>query len=73
LTSFLIHGLKLQLGMLSTIETGDVAFVRSDWSLKGMNKANHAINLAGRALHIFTRVPGGGWEIKIYNPFSQAY
>ena len=73
LISFLVHGLKLQLDVLSMVETGDVALVRSDWSMKGANRENHAINLAGQALHIFLRAPGGRWEIKIYNPFSQAY
>jgi len=72
LTNFLIHGLKLHINVLCVIEAGDVACVKTEWSLKGMNKVDQLINLAGRALHVFARAADGGWKLKIFNPFLQA-
>jgi len=71
LENFLIHGLKLRFIVLRAVEAGGVSCVEADWTLRGVNKMNQLINLAGRAFYIFAQAPEGGWKIKIYNPFLQ--
>jgi len=54
----------------SVVETGDLALVRSDWSLVGTAPGGCLVNLSGRASEVVRRQPDGTWLYIIDNPFA---
>src|SRR6185369_9775542 len=53
----------------SVVGTGDLALVRSDWSLVGTAPGGCLVNLSGRASEVVRRQPDGTWLYVIDNPF----
>ena len=54
----------------SVVVTGDLALVRSDWSLTGTAPGGCLVNLSGRASEVVRRQPDGSWLCVIDNPFA---
>ena len=54
----------------SVVGTGDLALVRSDWSLVGTAPGGCLVNLSGRASEVVRRQPDGSWLYVIDNPFA---
>jgi uncharacterized protein (TIGR02246 family) len=54
----------------SVAGTGELALVRSDWSLVGTAPGGCLVNLSGRASEVVRRQPDGTWLYVIDNPFA---
>lgn len=61
---------EFRLEVKSVAGTGDLALVRSDWSLVGMAPGGCQVNLSGRAAEVVRRQPDGTWLYVIDNPFA---
>jgi len=61
---------KFHLEVKSVVGTGDLALVRSDWSLVGTAPGGCLVNLSGRASEVVRRQPDGTWLYIIDNPFA---
>ena len=61
---------EFRLELKSVVETGDLALVRSDWSLVGTAPGGCLVNLSGRASEVVRRQPDGTWLYVIDNPFA---
>ena len=53
----------------SVVQTGDLALVRSDWSLVGTAPGGCPVDLSGCGVAIVRRQPDGSWLFVIDNPF----
>ena len=54
----------------SVVETGDLALVRSNWSLVGTAPGGCLVNLSGRGSEVVRRQPDGSWLYIIDTPFA---
>ncbi|KAF0216859.1 MAG: hypothetical protein FD174_3539 [Geobacteraceae bacterium] len=54
----------------SVVQTGDLALVRSDWSLTGAAPGGCLIDLSGHSVEVVRRQPDGSWLFVIDNPFG---
>lgn len=54
----------------SVVETGDLALVRSDWSLVGTAPGGCPLSLSSRASEVVRRQPDGTWLYVIDSPFA---
>ncbi|HXE98035.1 MAG TPA: SgcJ/EcaC family oxidoreductase [Dongiaceae bacterium] len=61
---------EFRVDVKSVVETGDLALVRSDWSLIGTAPGGCLVNLSGRASEVVRRQPDGSWLYIIDNPFA---
>src|SRR6185369_4472777 len=61
---------EFRMEVKSVVETGDLALVRSDWSLVGTAPGGCLVNLSGRAAEVVRRQPDGTWLYVIDNPFA---
>ena len=61
---------EFRLEVKSVVGTGDLALVRSDWSLVGTAPGGCLVNLSGRASEVLRRQPDGSWLYVIDNPFA---
>ena len=61
---------EFRLEVKSVVETGELALVRSDWSLVGTAPGGCLVNLSGRASEVVRRQPDGTWLYIIDNPFA---
>jgi|SRR6185369_2895455 len=61
---------EFRLEVKSVVETGDLALVRSDWSLAGTAPGGCLVDLSGRASEVVRRQPDGTWLYIIDNPFA---
>src|SRR5690349_19121105 len=53
----------------SVVQAGDLAQVRSDWSLVGTAPGGCPVDLSGRGVVVARRQPDGSWLYIIDNPF----
>ncbi|HXV20966.1 MAG TPA: nuclear transport factor 2 family protein [Desulfuromonadales bacterium] len=61
---------EFRIEVKSVIPAGDLALVRSDWSLVGTAPGGCLIDLAGRGVEVVRRQPDGTWLYVIDNPFG---
>jgi len=61
---------EFRIEVKSVVGTGDLALVRSDWSLVGTAPGGCLVNLSGRASEVLRRQPDGYWLYVIDNPFA---
>jgi uncharacterized protein (TIGR02246 family) len=61
---------EFRLEVKSVVETGNLALVRSDWSLVGTAPGGCLVNLSGRGSEVVRRQPDGTWLYIIVNLFS---
>ena len=54
----------------SVVTTGDLALVRSDWSLVGTGPGGYSVDLSGHGVEVVRRQPNGTWLYVIDNPFG---
>jgi ketosteroid isomerase-like protein len=51
---------------------GDVALLIVDWSIRGVARDGHPVDLHGTATDVARRAPDGHWRYVIDNPFGTA-
>ena len=61
---------EFRLEVRSIAGTGDLALVRSDWSLVGTAPGGCLVNLSGRGSEVVRRQPDGTWLYIIDNPYA---
>jgi len=61
---------EFRIEVKSVVGTGDLALVRSDWSLVGTAPGGCLVNLSGRASEVLRRQPDGSWLYVIDKPFA---
>ena len=61
---------EFRIEVKSVVHAGDLALVRSDWSLVGTAPGGCMVNLAGRGAEVVRRQPDGTWRYVIDNPFG---
>ena len=54
----------------SAVQTGDLALVLSDWSLKGTAPGGCLVELSGRGVEVVRRQSDGSWLYSIDSPFG---
>jgi uncharacterized protein (TIGR02246 family) len=59
-----------RLEVKSVVENGDLALVRSNWSLSGTGPGGCLVDLSGRGAEVVRRQPDGTWLYVIDNPFA---
>ena len=61
---------EFRMELKSVVETGDLALVRSNWSLVGTAPGGCLVDLSGRGSEVVRRQPDGTWLYIIDNPFA---
>lgn len=61
---------EFRLEVKSVVGTGDLALVRSDWSLSGAAPGGCMVDLSGKAAEVVRRQPDGTWLYIIDSPFA---
>jgi len=61
---------EFRLEVKGVVETGELALVRSNWSLSGAGPGGCLVDLSGRAVEVVRRQPDGTWLYVIDNPFA---
>jgi uncharacterized protein (TIGR02246 family) len=61
---------ELQTEVRSVVPAGDLALLRSEWSLKGTAPGGCLLDLPGRGVKVLRRQPEGNWLYVIHNPFG---
>ena len=56
--------------LMNVVQAGDLALVRSDWSLVGTGPGGCLVDLSGRGVEVVRRQPDGTWLFAIDNPYS---
>ena len=61
---------EFRLEVKDVVQTGDLALVRSDWSLSGAGPGGCLVDLSGRGIEVVRRQADGSWLFIIDNPFG---
>ena len=61
---------EFRMEVKGVVPAGDIALVRSDWSLRGTAPGGCPVDLAGRGVEVVRRQPDGSWRYVIDNPFG---
>jgi uncharacterized protein (TIGR02246 family) len=70
LQGFLTLCSNFRIEVISMVPAGDVALVRSDWSLTGTGPGGYQVELSGHGVEVVRRQPDGAWLYAIDNPFG---
>ncbi len=60
----------IRLRTVDTIDTGEVAVLVSDWTLKGTKPDGSEVAGNGRTYDIVRRTPDGTWRVAVDNPWG---
>ncbi len=68
--AFLAFKGTLSITVEEVVEAGDIALLRSRWTLRGTGEDGQPLELAGAGVEVVRRQPDGSWRFVIDHPFA---
>ena len=60
----------LEIAVEEVVEAGEIALLRSRWTLRGTGQDGQPVELAGAGAEVVRRQPDGSWRFVIDHPFA---
>ncbi len=60
----------LEITVEEVVEAGEIALLRSRWTLRGTGQDGQPVELAGAGAEVVRRQPDGSWRFVIDHPFA---
>ncbi len=70
LDGFLQLAESFELGHDQVVQSGGVALLRNDWTLRGRDPSGNQVEMSNRTAGVARRQTDGGWQILIDNPWG---
>lgn len=67
---FMELGVPIQIEVRHVYQSGNVALVVSDWTMKGRTASGETLDLSGTATDVLRKTKTGGWRYVVDNPFG---
>ena len=61
---------SLDIAVEEVVEAGEIALLRSRWTLRGTGEDGRPVELAGAGAEVVRRQPDGSWRFVIDHPFA---